>query len=92
MFFTTVKQSIVEDALKLIYGKMVKVNQQELKRLSYFLNMLQIEFELVTSSSESNSSLDKKIPSTFVSPSSDHLAAIKNTETKEPHFAPHDMN
>ena len=92
MFFTTVKQSIVEDALKLIYGKIVKVNQQELKRLSSFLNMLQIEFELVTSSIESNSSLDKKLPSTFASPSSDHLAANKNTETKEPHYAPHDMN
>jgi hypothetical protein len=47
MFFTTIKHSIVETGLKIIYGKMVSVGKSDFKRVCSFLKMFQVEFEFV---------------------------------------------
>ena len=42
MFFTTMKHSVVEAAIDVIYGKMISVGDSDFKRVCAFLRMFQV--------------------------------------------------
>ena len=52
MFFTTMKHSVVEAAIDVIYGKMISVGDSDFKRVCAFLRMFQVEYEIVPSADE----------------------------------------
>ena len=52
MFFTTMKHSIVEAAVAVIYGKTVSLGDSDFKRVCSFLRMLQVEYEILPSDVE----------------------------------------
>ena len=52
MFFTTMKHSVVEAAIDVIYGKMISVGDSDFKRVCAFLRMFQVEYEIVPSDDE----------------------------------------
>ena len=48
MFFPQIRRSVVESSLKLLYQKHVNVQKCDVKRVSSFLNMLQVNFKVET--------------------------------------------
>lgn len=45
LFFVTLKHSVVNKAIKIIYGKSVDIEEPEFKRICSFLRILQVDFE-----------------------------------------------
>ena len=46
LFFVTLKHSVVNKAIKIIYGKSVDMEEPEFKRICSFLRILQVDFEI----------------------------------------------
>ena len=44
MFFPQIKQSVIEQAVNVVYGKQVNVEKSDVKRVSSFLNILQVKY------------------------------------------------
>ena len=58
MFFTNLRHSVVESAVRIIYGKLVNVSKSDFKRVSSFLSMLQVQYQLVTTEQLEDESVD----------------------------------
>ena len=52
MFFLTMKQYVVQKAIDVIYGRIVRVEENERKRVAAFLRMLLVDFEFMPSDEE----------------------------------------
>ena len=48
MFFTNIRHSVIKNAVRIIYGKLVNVSESDAKRVSSFLKMLQVQFKMVS--------------------------------------------
>ena len=55
MFFVTMKHSVVQKAIQIMYGKTVDTEEPDFKRVCSFLRMLQVDFEIAPLAQESNS-------------------------------------
>ena len=55
MFFVTMKHSVVQMAIQIMYGKTVDTEEPDFKRVCSFLRMLQVDFEIAPLAQESNS-------------------------------------
>ena len=60
MFFTNIRQSVIEKAVQIMYGKSIDVLDAELKRVTSFLTMLQVKYLLATPGQESVSQSSKQ--------------------------------
>lgn len=49
MFFPTIKQSVAQKAIDIIYGKTITVEEKDRQRVCAFLRMLEVEFKILTS-------------------------------------------
>ena len=49
MFFPTIKQSVAQKAIDIIYGKTTTVEEKDRQRVCAFLRMLEVEFQFLTS-------------------------------------------
>ena len=59
IFFPTIKQSVIQTAIDVIYGKKSKVDDTDLKRVVAFLNLIEVEY-LVTRTDEKLSEEQKQ--------------------------------
>ena len=88
MFFTTMKHSVVEAAIGVIYGKMISVGASDFKRVCAFLRMFQVEYEIVPSADETlqeedagNRTFDSK---TFERPNTAFASPMQKRDLPEP--------
>ena len=87
MFFTNIRHSVVKNAVQIIYGKLVNVSESDFKRVSSFLKMLQVEYQLVTTQQEesvdgesSQQTKQADLNLTFQSPFSPHFSKDDQAE------------
>ena len=59
IFSPTIKQSVIQTAIDVIYGKKSKVDDTDLKRVVAFLNLIEVEY-LVTRTDEKLSEEQKQ--------------------------------
>ena len=48
MFFPNIRHSVIKNAVRIIYGKLVNVSESDSKRVASFLKMLQVQFSIVS--------------------------------------------
>ena len=56
MFFPNIRHSVIKNAVRIIYGKLVNVSESDSKRVSSFLKMLQVPFKMVSLKENTSSS------------------------------------
>lgn len=52
LFFTTIRHSVIRNAIRILYGKNVNVSESDSTRISSFLKMLQVKFEVISNKGE----------------------------------------
>ena len=52
LFFTNIRHSVIKNAIRIMYGKIVNVSESDSKRICSFLKMLQVNFEVISNKEE----------------------------------------
>ena len=52
LFFTNIRHSVIRNAIRILYGKNVNVSESDSIRISSFLKMLQVKFEVISNKGE----------------------------------------
>ena len=52
LFFTNIRHSVIKNAIRILYGKIVNVPEHDSKRICSFLKMIQVKFEIISDKGE----------------------------------------
>lgn len=52
LFFTNIRHSVIKNAIRILYGKIVNVPEHDSKRICSFLKMIQVKFEMISDKGE----------------------------------------
>jgi hypothetical protein len=52
LFFTNIRDSVIKNAIRIMYGKLVNVSESDSKRICSFLKMLEVKFKVVSNKEE----------------------------------------
>ena len=52
LFFTNIRHSVIKNAIRILYGKIVNVPEYDSKRICSFLKMIQVKFEIISDKGE----------------------------------------
>ena len=81
MFFPQIRRSVIQNAVMIMYGKVVHVPKSDTKRVQSFLNLLQVKYKVESTLDISQEKMDEETASAAVSGDDDQGPPVIDIDT-----------